>query len=92
MDFATRDRYRHAIEETAKRGNLGKRKVAEAALRLASEAADGEVAPTPAPHVGYYLIDADCRSWSVPCSCPRHCARSRATGTCAYRCIWERSP
>jgi len=59
MDFATRDRYRHAIEETAKRGNLAEAKVAEAALRLASEAADGVGgADTRSVHVGYYLIDA----------------------------------
>jgi cellobiose phosphorylase len=58
MDFATRDRYRHAIEETAKRGNFAETRIAEAALHLAGEAAAGDSADTRAAHVGYYLIDA----------------------------------
>ncbi len=60
MDFGTRDRYRRAIERIARRSEQSEREVAEAALRLAREAAartdadDGERARR--AHVGYYLI------------------------------------
>ena len=48
MDFATRDRYRHAIEATAKASPLSEGEVAREAMRLARAAA---------VHVGFYLID-----------------------------------
>jgi cellobiose phosphorylase/uncharacterized membrane protein HdeD (DUF308 family) len=48
MDFATRDRYRHAIERIAKASPLSEGEVAREALRLADAAA---------VHVGFYLID-----------------------------------
>ncbi len=55
MDFATRDRYRHAIESTAKHSRLPESEIALAALRLASDAAAaGSEART--KHVGYYLV------------------------------------
>jgi cellobiose phosphorylase len=60
MDFGTRDRYRQVIERIARRSELSEREVAEAALRLARDAAartdadDGERARR--AHVGYYLI------------------------------------
>lgn len=57
MDFATRDRYRHATEEIAKKSALTEHDVARKAVDLAragaSSAGDGRTA-----HVGYYLIDA----------------------------------
>jgi cellobiose phosphorylase len=52
MDFATRDRYRHVVEATAKRSSLSESQVAEAALTLA-QAADGRKR-----HVGHFLIEA----------------------------------
>jgi cellobiose phosphorylase len=52
MDFATRDRYRHATEEIARHGSLSEGEVARRAVELA-HAASGERAG----HVGYYLID-----------------------------------
>ena len=48
MDFATRDRYRHAIERIAKASPLSEGEVAREAMRLANAAA---------AHVGLYLID-----------------------------------
>jgi cellobiose phosphorylase len=51
MDFATRDRYRHAVEAIARRSALSEDDVAGAAIRLASERT-GRTA-----HVGYFLID-----------------------------------
>jgi cyclic beta-1,2-glucan synthetase len=52
MDFATRDRYRHVVEEIARRSALGEGEVAQAAVTLA-QAGDERRA-----HVGYYLVDA----------------------------------
>ena len=48
MDFATRDRYRHAVERIAKASPLSEGEVAREAMRLAGAAA---------AHVGFYLID-----------------------------------
>ncbi len=48
MDFATRDRYRHAIERIAKASPLAEGEVAREAIRRAKAAA---------AHVGFYLVD-----------------------------------
>src|SRR5687767_14115880 len=48
MDFATRDRYRHAVEKIAKASPLSEGEVAREAMRLAHAAG---------AHVGFYLID-----------------------------------
>ncbi|MBX6771433.1 MAG: hypothetical protein IRY83_06890, partial [Chloroflexi bacterium] len=54
MDFATRDRYRAAVEQVARAAEVSEAEVARAAVELARAAAqDGR-----ARHVGYYLIDA----------------------------------
>lgn len=53
MDFATRDRYRHAIERIAKRCRLSEVEVARLAIQLAGAAESG----TRPAHVGYFLID-----------------------------------
>ncbi|WP_308418565.1 GH36-type glycosyl hydrolase domain-containing protein [Chitinimonas arctica] len=59
MDFASRDRYRHATETLARRGRLSEWAVARLAVDLAS-AGRSQNALTPASdraaHVGYYLI------------------------------------
>jgi cyclic beta-1,2-glucan synthetase len=52
MDFATRDRYRHTVEEVSRRSNLSEIDVALKALELAN-ASDEPILS----HVGYYLID-----------------------------------
>ncbi|MER2552742.1 MAG: glycosyltransferase family 2 protein [Thauera sp.] len=61
MDFATRDRYRHAIERIAKKGDLSEGEVARKAVELARLGAAAVDAGTGtgdrAGHVGYYLID-----------------------------------
>jgi cellobiose phosphorylase len=60
MDFATRDRYRHATEALARKGRLSEGEVARKAVELARagaaiDAGDGGVER--AGHVGHYLID-----------------------------------
>ena len=60
MDFATRDRYRHATERIAKRTHLSEGDVARKALALALAAADADGAGEAGhrrDHVGFYLID-----------------------------------
>lgn len=55
MDFATRDRYRHRVEELAKKSAFSESAVAEQAVQLACEAASEKVTG-PEGHVGFYLI------------------------------------
>jgi hypothetical protein len=61
MDFATRDRYRHAVEEIARGSSLAEVEVARKAIQLAHEgivgAADKDGNDDRPAHVGYYLID-----------------------------------
>ena len=72
MDFTTRDRYRHVVEEIAKTSPLSEQEIARKAIKLASAVRgplDVQRKPTPEPpepglrpnfdlaHVGYYLID-----------------------------------
>ncbi len=57
MDFATRDRYRHAVEKIARSARLSESEVARAAIQLAHENAGGNGADDRALHVGFYLID-----------------------------------
>ncbi len=57
MDFATRDRYRHVVEQVARQHRLDEIRVAEAAVELSRAAAPGEPAPALQRHVGFYLID-----------------------------------
>jgi len=55
MDFATRDRYRHAIEKIAKSSPLSEGEVARSAIQLAQAA--HVVGGEREAHVGFYLID-----------------------------------
>src|SRR2546427_3519755 len=57
MDFATRDRYRHVVENIAKRSPLTEGEIARQAIQLAQERAAGGGADDRAAHVGFYLID-----------------------------------
>ena len=57
MDFATRDRYRHAVERIAKHGKAVEEAVARHAVQLAQTAAQA-VSDARAAHVGFYLVDA----------------------------------
>jgi len=52
MDFATRDSYRHKIEEMSRRVRMREEEIAEKAISLAL---NGNEEPT--RHIGYYLVD-----------------------------------
>ena len=56
MDFASRDRYRHAVEELAQPTGEGQLQVALRCVERAREAADLRAADERAAHVGYHLI------------------------------------
>ena len=57
MDFATRDRYRHVVEKTAKSSPHSESEVARKAIELAHEGAARQGSDDHAAHVGFYLID-----------------------------------
>lgn len=58
MDFTSRDRYRHAIENIAKRSSFTEAEIARFAIQLAHEAqSDNPELENRASHVGYFLID-----------------------------------
>jgi cyclic beta-1,2-glucan synthetase len=56
MDFATRDRYRHSVEELSRRSKTPELAVAQRAIALAREAQEHDPANDRRHHVGYYLI------------------------------------
>ncbi|MDK2957100.1 MAG: cyclic beta,2-glucan synthetase [Desulfovibrionales bacterium] len=57
MDFATRDRYRHVVEQTARRSPFSEVEVAHRAIGLAREGATLNGEDSLMAHVGYYFID-----------------------------------
>ena len=57
MDFATRDRYRHAVEKIAKNSPLSEGEIARRAIQLALDAAIRKGGNHREAHVGFYLID-----------------------------------
>ena len=57
MDFATRDRYRHAVEFIARHSGHSEAKVARRAVQLATVRAGKERCNDRTAHVGFYLID-----------------------------------
>ena len=59
MDFATRDRYRHAVEAIARRSHYSEHDVASRAIQLAqAEAGDAsDHTNHRSSHVGYFLLD-----------------------------------
>ncbi len=57
QDFATRDRYRHVIEDVARRSAYSEMAVAREAIALARATAAQRGAHDRGAHVGYYLID-----------------------------------
>jgi cyclic beta-1,2-glucan synthetase len=56
MDFLTRDRYRHSVEELAKGARVSEQDVATRAVDLARQAQQATPEHDRAHHVGYYLI------------------------------------
>ncbi len=61
MDFATRDRYRHAVEKVAHRCGRSESEVARQAIQLAGEGGAGNGGDERVAHVGFYLIDRGLR-------------------------------
>ena len=57
MDFATRDRYRHAVEKIARHCSLSEEDVAHNAVKLAQERLETSGSDDRCAHVGFYLID-----------------------------------
>ena len=57
QDFATRDRYRHHIEDLAKGTSCTELDVARRAIALARDAAERNRSDARTAHVGYWLID-----------------------------------
>ncbi len=57
MDFATRDRYRHAVETLARRSGLGETEIAQQAVAFAKESLEQNGRDDRRAHVGFYLID-----------------------------------
>ncbi len=57
MDFETRDRYRHVVEEIARKGGVSENLVAQKAVELASLARNRDEQEERESHLGYYLID-----------------------------------
>ncbi len=57
QDFATRDRYRHAIEDLARGSTCSELEVTRAAIDLARTVAQQSGSSDRTAHVGYYLID-----------------------------------
>ena len=58
MDFATRDRYRHAVERLAKTSPMSEGEVARQAILLAQASIAAIGTDHRAAHVGFYLIDS----------------------------------
>jgi len=56
MDFPTRDRYRHSIEQLASRARKSEVVIAQRAIELARAATESEPERDRRHHVGYYLI------------------------------------
>ena len=57
MDFATRDRYRHVIEDLARKSTRSETELARLCIELAREGAIRHGHRDRTAHVGYYLID-----------------------------------
>ncbi|MFH0888585.1 MAG: glucoamylase family protein [Planctomycetota bacterium] len=57
MDFATRDCYRHVIEEMARYSSLSEIEIARTAIELATESMRKEGRNNRSAHIGFYLID-----------------------------------
>ncbi len=57
MDFATRDRYRHAVEAIARHSQLAEAEVALLAVQLAADSTRRGGDDEREGHVGFYLID-----------------------------------
>src|SRR5690606_21384152 len=57
MDFATRDHYRHVVEQIAKNSPTPEEEVAARAIELSRAAMAAQGPQARAAHVGYFLVD-----------------------------------
>jgi len=57
MDFSTRDRYRHVVENISKKSRLSESEIAHMAINLARQCSAKNDSYDCTAHVGYYLID-----------------------------------
>ena len=71
MDFATRDRYRHVVEEVAKSSGRSESEVAHQAIHLAQERTSGKDGDERSLHVGFYLVDEGARQLEGTTYAPR---------------------
>ncbi|MCU7809399.1 MAG: cyclic beta 1-2 glucan synthetase, partial [Candidatus Thiodiazotropha sp. (ex Semelilucina semeliformis)] len=72
QNFATRDRYRHVVEDVARgceHGSCSEFKVASEAIALAQSAAERLGANARNAHVGYYLVDHGRQSLELRVGC-----------------------
>ena len=77
MDFATRDSYRHVVEQIAREARRTELEVAACAIALAQAADAGDAEAAVHRHVGYYLIDAGTAQLEARCELPRKWASWR---------------
>jgi cyclic beta-1,2-glucan synthetase len=78
MDFTSRDRYRHAVEELADPNGEAQLRVALRAVESARQAAEPPVHDERAAHVGYHLIGPGRRDFEVDVAfAPRPLSRPR---------------
>ncbi|WP_159015832.1 glycoside hydrolase family 94 protein [Cognatiluteimonas profundi] len=76
MDFATRDRYRHRVEQIARRMDLDETFVADFAVQLAQARAEAVGAGDVEAHVGFYLVDDGVDALKHALAPTRHAARA----------------
>ncbi|MBN1445162.1 MAG: cyclic beta 1-2 glucan synthetase [Candidatus Omnitrophica bacterium] len=57
MDFASRDKYRHVIEKTARSSGRDEVEIARMAVGMTRQGEDGKDRKDRTSHVGYYLVD-----------------------------------
>lgn len=69
MEFATRDRYRHVIEDVSKKSKKPEQEVAQIAINLSEQALNGENKRS--FHVGYYLVDNGLRELYTQTKTPK---------------------
>lgn len=75
MDSATRDRYRHVVEDLAKCSDHDELEVAEAVLALARHGEEHPTEPAERRHVGYFLIDEGREQLEASLACRLRVAR-----------------
>ena len=82
MDFATRDRYRHAVERMARLSRSSEVEVARQAVALATAAGAAAGGDERLGHVGYYLVGPGCERLesAVGVRLPRRDALQRRLG------------